>query len=575
MRLPLVCVGLLLCPVSLARQGATTTLVSLGGGATPGNADSSLGQLAADGTVAFHSYATSFGAVPGGGVFARDAANTSTSQLSVTGGVTPFAAPQFSHDISRDGRFCVLESSDPSIVPGDTNGASDVFLLDRNTGTWQRVSVSSAGVEGNAASTLSIGGSVAEGGRFVAFISVASNFAAGDVLNTRDAFVHDTQTGVTECVSMLPSGVPAGASDEVAISADGRMVAFVSSANGIVVDDLNNSRNLFVRDRQLGVTRLIDRTMAGTPATGFSQRPALSGDGRFVAFTSASSQLVPGDVGAMLDVFCADLVTNTIERVSVSSSGVGGNQYSLADTGGLISFNGRFIAFSSGATNLVSGDTNGVQDAFLRDRWLGTTQRVSLTSLGAQAMHLSYADSVSDDGRRVAFSGSGDSFTPGDTNGFDDIFVRWLGDSTPQPFCTAGTSANGCVAQITANVSPNTNSTAGCVVSVSGVDGGRSGLIFYGVDNGNFVPPPWNGGSSFRCVRAPVQRTGTQSSGGTIGACDGTLALNWDLFHQTHPGALGAPWMPGMSACVQAWIRDPPSPGSTSLSDAVVLQVVP
>lgn len=575
MRLHPVWIGLMLCPASFARQAATTTFVSLGNGGLVGNGLSQQGLLTSDGSVVFHSVAANFGALAGGGLFLRDPSNTSTSQLSLSGGVTPFAANAFSQDVSRDGRFLVVDSQSTSLVPGDTNGAQDVFLLDRSTGTWQRASVSSTGVEGNAGSSTAIGSAVSDDGRFVAFASAASNFVAGDVVNTSDIFVRDTLTGVTECVSTLPNGIPAGLSSEPAISADGRMVAFFSYANGLVPGDTGNIQNLFVRDRQLGVTRLVDRTLAGTPASGVFQRPALSGDGRFVVFTSSSSQLVPGDTNNTYDVFCADLTTNVIERVSVSSAGVGGNQLSLVDTGALISFDGRFIAFSSAATNLVPGDTNAQQDSFLRDRLLGTTERVSLTPSGAQASHLSYADSVSDDGRLIAFTGYGNSFVPGDTNNFTDVFLRSRGGPGPQPYCTAGTSVNDCVAQIDANVNPNVSSTAGCIVTVSGADGNRSGLIFYGTDNLNFVPTPWFGGSSFHCVRAPYQRTGTKSSGGTSGACDGTLTLDWDLFQQTHPGALGAPWSAGDTVFAQGWIRDPASPGNTTLSNALVLRFQP
>ncbi|MCY3001504.1 MAG: hypothetical protein NTV21_06840 [Planctomycetota bacterium] len=575
MRPSLLWIGLMLCPTSFARQAATTTFVSLGNGGLVGNGISQQGVLTADGSVVFHSVAANFGALAGGGLFLRDPANTSTSLLSLIGGVTPFPANAFSHDVSRDGRFLVVESQSPSVVPGDTNGVQDVFLLDRSTGNWQRVSVSSSGVEGNGGSLTSLGSAVSDDGRFVAFASAASNFVAGDVANTSDIFVRDTLTGVTECVSTLPNGIPAGSASEPAISADGRIVAFFCNAPGLVAGDTFPGMNLFVRDRQLGVTRLIDWTMAGTPASGVFQRPALSGDGRFVAFTSSSSQLVPGDTNNADDVYCADLTTNVIERISVSSAGVGGNLASLVDTGALVSFDGRFIAFSSAATNLVPGDTNAQQDCFLRDRLLGTTERVSLTPSGAQASHSSYADSVSDDGRLIAFTGYGNSFVPGDTNNFTDVFLRSRGGPGPQPYCTAGTSVNGCVAQINANVNPNTSSTAGCILTVSGADGNRSGLIFYGTNNLNFVPTPWFGGSSFHCVRAPYQRTGTKLSGGTSGACNGTFVLDWDLFQQTHPSALGTPWSAGNTVFAQGWIRDPASPGNTTLSNALVLRFQP
>jgi hypothetical protein len=147
--------------------------------------------------------------------------------------------------------------------------------------------------------------------------------------------------------------------------------------------------------------------------------------------------------------------------------------------------------------------------------------------------------------------------------------------STPLVFCTAGTTGNGCVASISASANPNVAHSAPCQISVAGVEGQRTGILFYGLSS---LPQPWcsmGGGTSFLCVKTPTMRTGVQSSGGTAGQCDGALSLNWNVFQTSTPNALGAPWSAGAKAYVQGWFRDPPSCKSTSLSDAVELTYQP
>lgn len=143
----------------------------------------------------------------------------------------------------------------------------------------------------------------------------------------------------------------------------------------------------------------------------------------------------------------------------------------------------------------------------------------------------------------------------------------------PAPYCTAGTSTNGCTPSISANLQPNTFNTAGCVITVTGVEGQRQGLVFYGVDNSVFTPTPWApGSSSFRCVKPPTKRIGgAVSSGGTQDQCDGAYAVDWDAFQTANPSALGNPWVVGDRVFVQAWYRDPLAPTTSNLSNAVEL----
>ncbi len=143
----------------------------------------------------------------------------------------------------------------------------------------------------------------------------------------------------------------------------------------------------------------------------------------------------------------------------------------------------------------------------------------------------------------------------------------------PAPYCTAGVSTNGCTPSINANVQPNTANTAGCVITTSGVEGEKQGIVFYGVNNAGFTPLPWGAGStSFRCVKPPTKRIGApQNSGGAAGQCNGSFVINWDAFQAANPGALGNPWVAGDSVFVQSWYRDPLAVKTSNLSNALEL----
>lgn len=142
-------------------------------------------------------------------------------------------------------------------------------------------------------------------------------------------------------------------------------------------------------------------------------------------------------------------------------------------------------------------------------------------------------------------------------------------------YCTAGTSTNGCVPSIAANNNPSVSVANPCDITVTGVEGQKNGLLFYGVNNAGFAFLPWGLGTSFLCVKAPTQRTTAQLSGGTAGLCDGQFALDWNAFIAANPGALGTPFSAGDKVYMQGWFRDPPAPKTTNLTDAVELTYVP
>ncbi len=232
---------------------------------------------------------------------------------------------------------------------------------------------------------------------------------------------------------MNSSGTQAtgGGSYRPAISADGRYVAFESNATDLVSGDTNGMSDIFLHDRQTGATTRVSVNSAGTQTTdGDSSDPDVSDDGRYVAFESNATNLVSGDTNSQIDIFLRDRQAGTTARVSVNSSGsqaTGGHSYDPS-----LSSDGRHVALRSFATNLVSSDTNGFADIFVRDRQEGSTERVSVDSSGSQATGgiLGSDDpSISDDGRYVAFSSEATNLVSGDTNGFADVFVHDRGPS--------------------------------------------------------------------------------------------------------------------------------------------------
>ncbi len=233
-----------------------------------------------------------------------------------------------------------------------------------------RMSVDTSGAQGNDDSYIP---SISADGRYVAFHSIASNLVAGDTNDIWDVFVHDRLSGTTERVSVDSSGVQGNSqSSDASISADGRYVAFWSVASNLVAGDTNGYYDAFIHDRLSGMTERVSVDSSGAEGDAGSNAASISADGRHVAFTSGASNLVAGDTNGADDVFVHNRLSGTTERVSVDSSGAEGN---AGSNGPSISPDGRYVAFTSDASNLVAGDTNNVRDVLVHDRAAGTTER--------------------------------------------------------------------------------------------------------------------------------------------------------------------------------------------------------
>ncbi|MBM3984525.1 MAG: hypothetical protein FJ296_02350 [Planctomycetes bacterium] len=286
--------------------------------------------------------------------------------------------------------------------------------------TTVRLSIGVFAIEPNAdCDRVAISGN----GRYVAFASAATNFLFGDGNDARDVFLCDTQTLAIERVSVDSAG---GDADEFSnlpvVSASGRYVAFQSLATDLVAFDGNGMQDVFVRDRKKGVTTRVSVATGGTEGNDSSESPALSASGRYVAFASEASDLVVDDLNGSEDIFVHDTKSGETTRVSVASGGAEADDSSILPE---ISANGRWVVFRSEATNLVPDDDNASPDVFLHDRKAGTTIACSVDPAGIPQGECAGRVGISANGRYVIFNSEAAGLVEGDTNGTEvmDTFV--------------------------------------------------------------------------------------------------------------------------------------------------------
>jgi hypothetical protein len=258
-----------------------------------------------------------------------------------------------------------FESYASNLVPGDGNVQMDVFLRDRATGITERVSVAADGTQGNARSAQA---RLSADGRYVLFLSEASNLVAADTNAKTDLFLYDRVTRIPERVSLGADGAQAnGNSAGSGMSPDVRWVVFSSDATNLVSNDTNGYNDVFLRDRATGVTERVSVSSTASQGTWDSYAGSVSPDGNVVTFISYAENLVPGDGNGYGDVFVRIRSRATTERVNLASDGTQANDetsFSFV----AVSADGRFVTFSSYASNLAAGDTNSVEDVFVRER---------------------------------------------------------------------------------------------------------------------------------------------------------------------------------------------------------------
>jgi Tol biopolymer transport system component len=387
--------------------------------------------------------------------------------------------------LSSDGRLIAWTDQSSNLGAGDTNGMRDVFVRDMVTDLTERADVGPGGVQANGDATDLP--SITRDGRYVAFSSFASNLASGDTNGTQDVFVRDRLGKATERVSVSSAEAQGDKNSWLAtITPDGRFVAFMSDATQLVSGDTNGKGDVFVRDRQLGTTTRVSVSNAEVEGNGLSGAPSITPNGRYVAFFSDSSNLVPGDTNAKGDVFRRDLTAGTTVRVSVAQGGAQATGGSSGSDRHPISDDGNVITFASSATNLVAGDTNAVGDIFRRNLSGGTTTRLNLGPGGVQANGASYRPGESTNGDVVVFQSAATNLVSGDTNSSSDIFTRTV---------SAGTTARQSVATNGAQLG---NGAFGGSMSSDG-----SAVTFVS-ESGDVVATPAGAGTEFVRKRLPV-----------------------------------------------------------------------
>jgi RHS repeat-associated protein len=337
--------------------------------------------------------------------------------------------------ISADGQLLVFQSDANDLAPNDTNKASnsnsplsDVFLFNRGTGQTSLLSVNAAGTASG--DNSSFNPKISADGRYVLFQSEAGNLTSQTIITGGghpDIFLRDLQTGATTLISIGMTAATGGnaGSHNANISADGRYVVFESGASNLVADDTNGRTDIFLRDLVAGTTTLISRKLNDTVGgNGHSVDPRISDDGRFIAFTSFADDLVANDGTNVEDVYVYDRQTGTTELITVDSDEVNqSNAHNALSSGRAFSADGRYVLFETNASNLFP-NTSG-PNVYLRDRQLGTTTVVSIAATGLAGAG-GAAGSMTPDGRYVAFVSGATSLVTGvtDTNGAGDVFLR-------------------------------------------------------------------------------------------------------------------------------------------------------
>ena len=331
--------------------------------------------------------------------------------MGVDGGTDPH--------VTDDGGFIVFVSSSSILVEGDNNGADDVFAYATATGNVTRVSLASDGSEADGDSgdpAIS-----ADGGTIV-FVSSATNLDAAAVGVAGDLYMRETATGVTTRITGgWDDSALNGWVGEPQISADGSTIVYASLASNIVPDDTNGTADVFEYDVDTGVTIKVSRSAIGANANGPSSHPAVSADGSLIVYESTATDIVADDTNTASDVFAYDTITGTTDRASLTESG--GQADAASDHPGLAP-DGSTVVFESQATNLTEIATQAGYDIYVRDLATGAVALVSVATDGTPGDGPSRNPRISADGLTVVYESEASNLVAGDTNSTADVFAH-------------------------------------------------------------------------------------------------------------------------------------------------------
>ncbi|WP_455206035.1 PKD domain-containing protein [Kaarinaea lacus] len=368
-------------------------------------------------------------------IFRRDRLTGQTKRISISQAGEQANAASLESVINSDGRYIAFSSVASNLIDSDTNGAKDVFLVDNDSGLVQRISVSADGIEADADSESP---AISADGRYIVYVSAASNLVANELdSGVKQIYWRDRLSGDTRLISIGVDG-GAGNADSLhpSISDDGQVVAFESAASNLVANDSNGYSDIFLyRIAEDSIAR-VNLSNKGEQANEVSVTPKVSGNGLFVVFASNANNLIDNDSNEFRDVFVVDVAENMIERINVNNNGEQTNGSVFASPA--LSGDGRFVVYYGAATNLVENDNNAAWDVFLYDRQHQRTELVSKNEMGDFGNGSSFEPTVTSDGHYVVFGSQANNFVADDNNGAWDIFLRVLVSSNQPPIADAG-----------------------------------------------------------------------------------------------------------------------------------------
>jgi Tol biopolymer transport system component len=473
--------------------------------------------------------------------------------------------------ITADGRFAVFWSKSTNLDPKDTDDGGDIFLRDRQAKTTRLVSIR----RGPGSSSVSISTAcLSDDGRFVAFDSSDSNFPVKDENPWPDIFLVDMETEAFELISKNAAGVQSNLfSFYPQISPDGRYVAFLSAAKNWELPNPSGGMQLYVKDRQTGALRCGTirpdgrLSVAGVSGSVYG----MSADARYVAFTCKVQELVPDPSLAAYPYFgvvVRDMSTGSIEIGSLTCAGGRPNGEC---NNAQISRDGRFIAFTTHATNILPAIKIGAQqNVFRRDRLTNTVSIMTVSNTGEHANQPCEGGVMSGDGSTFAFWGLANNLVPGDPGFTDDVFVRACERDPVVTYCGPSRNPQGCKPHLSSDGTPSLSQGFGHVVRATHLVGQSSAMLLMGL-SGPDMDPIRPG--QFLCVKPPLGFTAAFPTGGSAAqACSGSIELDFNAYLAANP-SFAPP--AGSLVYLQAWCLDGQASTGISLSDAVAFVLTP
>lgn len=567
--------GVLAGGSTAAAQDCTFELADVSSSGVPGNGDVLSGvRVSGDGRfVAFPSTSNNLVPADSNGdwdAFVRDLWTQTTELVSVASDGTQGNEGSGPWGLSFDGRYVLFSSSATNLHPLDTDDKRDLFVRDRVLGTTEWISVPYvAGM--TSGDTWDAG--ISSDGRYVAFDSEDSYLVPGDSNGARDVFVRDRLSGTTQLASVSTTGLAANfGGGYVRISGDGRHVLFLSPSTNlwpVVPSSLFFFfQHLYVRDLDTGVTELVDVNPQGWAGNHqiLGDSFALSHDGSTVVFGSQSGDLLPGPPLSIGPRGYIRKFPGPVESLSIV-----GYQASPEVENAEFSGDGRYVSFETGYVEWVPGYPMGSEDTFLHDFVLGVTTPVSADGIDQPTNGSVLDPSMSDDARVIAFISNGNDLVPGLVGNDYHAFVRTCDPTPGIGYCFPAKSSTGCLPRLVGTGLPSASGQSAHALELRQAPNTEVALIFYGTTTGLNLPL----GGGHLCVAPPIVRLAAGSTGGSVppvSDCSGSMDIDFGAWIAA--GA-DSNLVAGAPVYAQAWTRDAAAPSGGVLSEALAFLLLP